>query len=192
MTLRFGTDGVRGPAPELSDRLVTALGRAAATVLGGERFVVGRDPRESGPRIERALVAGLSDAAMAVETVGTVPTPVVAWICADRGVAGAMISASHNAYGDNGIKFFAPGGLKLSDAVEAELEAELDRVLGDGDGVEPPASPGTGRAHGVRRRRGALRPGGAGLGRGAPPRRAARGARLRQRSGVDGGAFGGA
>ena len=110
MTLRFGTDGVRGPAHELSDHVVTALGRAAAAILGGGRFVVGRDPRESGPRLERALVAGLTTTGAAVESLGVVPTPVVAWICADRGVAGAMISASHNPYGDNGIKFFAPGG----------------------------------------------------------------------------------
>ncbi len=137
MTLRFGTDGVRGPAHELSDELVTALGRAAAAILGGERFVVGRDPRQSGPRLERALVAGLGAGGLAVERVGVVPTPVVAWIGADRGVAGAMISASHNAYGDNGIKFFAPGGLKLTDAVEADLEAELDRLLSRGPDPEP-------------------------------------------------------
>ncbi len=140
MTLRFGTDGVRGPAHELSDHVVTALGRAAAAILGGGRFVVGRDPRESGPRLERALVAGLTTTGAAVESLGVVPTPVVAWICADRGVAGAMISASHNAYGDNGIKFFAPGGLKLSDEVEADLEAELDGLLGSADAPPVAAS----------------------------------------------------
>jgi len=140
VTLRFGTDGVRGPAHELSDHVVTALGRAAAAILGGGRFVVGRDPRESGPRLERALVAGLTTTGAAVESLGVVPTPVVAWICADRGVAGAMISASHNAYGDNGIKFFAPGGLKLSDEVEADLEAELDGLLGSADAPPVAAS----------------------------------------------------
>ena len=117
MTLRFGTDGVRGPAHELTDDLVTALGRAAATVLGAEQFVVGRDTRASGPRLEAALVAGLARQGTAVEVLGVVPTPAVAWICADRSVPGAMISASHNAFADNGIKFFAPGGLKLTDAV---------------------------------------------------------------------------
>jgi len=142
VTLRFGTDGVRGPAHELTDELVTALGRAAATILGGEQFVVGRDPRESGPRLEAALVAGLGASGTAVEVLGLVPTPVVAWICADREVAGAMISASHNAFADNGIKFFAPGGLKLTDAVEARLEAELDRVLAEG---APPLPDGSGR-----------------------------------------------
>jgi len=139
VTLRFGTDGVRGPAHELSDHLVTALGRAAATILGGDEFVVGRDPRESGPRLERALLGGLTHGGSAVETLGVVPTPVLAWICADRGVAGAMISASHNAYHDNGIKFFVPGGLKLTDAVEAALEAELDRLLAGASETSPPA-----------------------------------------------------
>jgi phosphoglucosamine mutase len=90
--------------------------------------------------LERALVAGLTTTGAAVESLGVVPTPVVAWICADRGVAGAMISASHNAYGDNGIKFFAPGGLKLSDEVEADLEAELDGLLGSADAPPVAAS----------------------------------------------------
>jgi len=138
VTLRFGTDGVRGPADELSDHLVTALGRAAATILGGDEFVVGRDPRQSGPRLERALVRGLTHGGSAVERLGVVPTPLVARICADRGVAGAMISASHNAYHDNGIKFFVPGGLKLTDAVEADLEAELDRLLAATSETSPP------------------------------------------------------
>jgi len=129
MTLRFGTDGVRGHAAELTDELVTALGRAAATVLGTDRFLVGRDTRESGPRLEAALVAGLTAGGAAAEVLGVVPTPTVAWVGAADGVPGAMISASHNPYGDNGIKFFAAGGRKLSDAVESRLEQELDRVL---------------------------------------------------------------
>jgi phosphoglucosamine mutase len=137
MSLRFGTDGVRGPADELTDHLVLALGRAAAAVLGagvvGSDFVIGRDPRRSGPRIEAALAHGLALGGASVEVLGVVPTPTIAWVCADRGVPGAVISASHNPFGDNGIKFFAPGGVKLSDAVEADLEAELDRLLADTD-----------------------------------------------------------
>jgi len=135
MSLRFGTDGVRGPADELTDVLVSALGRAAATVLGagtpGSGFVIGRDPRASGPRIEFALAHGLTLGGATVEVLGVVPTPTVAWVCADRMVPGAVISASHNPFSDNGIKFFAAGGMKLPDAVEADLEAELDRLLAE-------------------------------------------------------------
>jgi phosphoglucosamine mutase len=129
MSLKFGTDGVRGPADELTDELVVALGTAAGRVLGAERFVVGRDPRESGPRLDRALRRGIEAAGVAVDSIGVVPTPAVACLAARDGVAGAVISASHNPFGDNGIKFFAPGGLKLTDAVEEELEAELERIL---------------------------------------------------------------
>jgi phosphoglucosamine mutase len=129
VSLRFGTDGVRGPAHELTDPLVAALGQAAAAVLGPHRYVIGRDTRESGPRLEQALAVGLASAGATVETLGVVPTPVVAHVCADRQVPGVVISASHNRYADNGIKFFAPGGLKLTDAVEQALEAELDRLI---------------------------------------------------------------
>jgi phosphoglucosamine mutase len=137
MTLRFGTDGVRGHADELTDELVTALGRAAARVLApalrtspGERFVIGRDPRASGPRIEASLVRGLAADGVAAELIGVAPTPAVAWIAAARGVPAAMISASHNPFHDNGIKFFAPGGRKLSDDVEQRLEDTLDELVG--------------------------------------------------------------
>ena len=144
MSLRFGTDGVRGPAHELTDPLVHALGRAAVAVLGPHRFVIGRDTRESGPRLERALAAGLEAAGATVESLGTVPTPVVAHVSAAQAVPGVVISASHNAYGDNGIKFFAPGGLKLTDAVEEALEAELDALTGPGAASGGPGDVGAG------------------------------------------------
>jgi phosphoglucosamine mutase len=137
MTLRFGTDGVRGPAEELTDELVAALGRAAAAVLGTGPFVVARDPRQSGPRLEASLVGGLAASGAFPQVMGVVPTPALAWVCADEGLPGAMISASHNAFGDNGVKFFAPGGLKLSDEVETRLEDELDRVLALGPEPAP-------------------------------------------------------
>ena len=140
MTLRFGTDGVRGHADsELTPELVTALGRAAARVLGHGPVVIGRDTRVSRPRLEADLAAGLAAEGLAVDNVGVVPTPAVAHASATRGVTGAMISASHNAFVDNGIKFFASGGRKLSDEVEAALEAELDRILHEDGGVEPVA-----------------------------------------------------
>jgi phosphoglucosamine mutase len=142
MTLRFGTDGVRGPADELTDHLVESLGRAAARVLAPDlrrrpdrRFVIGRDTRESGPRLEAALVRGLAAEDVASELAGVAPTPAVAWIAAARDVPAAMISASHNAYGDNGIKFLGVGGVKLSDEVEARLEAELDVLVSSGSTV---------------------------------------------------------
>ena len=91
--------------------------------------MVGRDPRESGARIERALVAGLSAAGVDAVSLGVAPTPAVAWVGAQRGLPGAVISASHNRWTDNGVKFFAAGGRKLADAVEARLESELDAVL---------------------------------------------------------------
>jgi phosphoglucosamine mutase len=141
MTLRFGTDGVRGRVgDELTPELVLALGRAAARVLRADRFVVGRDPRLSGPLLEGALVAGLAAEGATVERLGVLPTPAVAALAAAEGVPGAVISASHNTYADNGVKFFTAGGRKLDDGVEARLEAELTR---------PPAEPRTGDAVGA-------------------------------------------
>lgn len=128
--LKFGTDGVRGVANlELTPELVLALGRAAARVLPSWRFVVGRDTRRSGPLVEAALVAGLTSEGAEVVILGVVPTPAVAWVAASEGIAGAVISASHNSFEDNGVKLFGPGGKKLSDEVEAALEGELHSIL---------------------------------------------------------------
>jgi phosphoglucosamine mutase len=127
MTLKFGTDGVRGVAgTELTAELVTSLGRAAARVLEGGTFLVGQDTRESGPMVFAALAEGLTAEGADVVDLGVLPTPAVAALSQERGLPAAMISASHNPYTDNGIKFFAAGGRKLSDAVEEELEALLD------------------------------------------------------------------
>jgi phosphoglucosamine mutase len=128
--LRFGTDGVRGVAnADLTPEVVLALGRAASRVLGGWRFVVGRDTRISGSMLEAALSAGLASEGAQVLTLGVVPTPVVAHFAATEGMPGAMISASHNPYTDNGVKLFAAGGRKLEAPVEAALEAELHALL---------------------------------------------------------------
>ena len=130
MTLKFGTDGVRGVANiDLTPELVVALGRAAARVLGGGEAIVGRDTRRSGPALQAALSAGLAAEGVTVADVGVVPTPTVAHLSATRQVPGAVISASHNRFADNGVKLFAAGGHKLDDATEAALEAELDRLL---------------------------------------------------------------
>ncbi|MFN8039455.1 MAG: phosphoglucosamine mutase [Acidimicrobiales bacterium] len=133
MSLSFGTDGVRGPAEAFTADFVHALGRAAARVLGGDHVVIGRDPRASGPRIEALLAAAFEAEGHTVERLGVVPTPAVACLSAAEEVPGAMISASHNPFGDNGIKLFAPGGLKLPDATEAQLAAELEGLLAGGD-----------------------------------------------------------
>src|SRR6478735_2129451 len=136
--VRFGTDGVRGVAnAELTPEFTLALGRAAARVLGTGRFLIGRDTRRSGPFIEAALSAGICAEGVDVELLGVLPTPAVAWMSALDATPAAMISASHNPFGDNGIKLFAAGGLKLSDDAQAEIEAEVARAT-HGGGPEAP------------------------------------------------------
>jgi len=131
--LKFGTDGVRGVAnSELTPELALALGRAAARVLRGARFAVGRDTRRSGPLLEAALSAGLAAEGVDVASLGVVPTPAVAWWSDTEAAPAAMVSASHNPFGDNGIKLFSAGGRKLADDVEEALEAELARLLAEG------------------------------------------------------------
>lgn len=137
----FGTDGVRGTFGEdLTVELASALGRAAAVVLGrghpGPRILVGRDTRASGPALEAALLAGIAGAGGEPRRAGVIPTPAVAALTRAYGCeAGAVISASHNPARDNGIKFFGADGMKLPDAVEDDIEAVLER--GDGDPPEP-------------------------------------------------------
>lgn len=124
--LTFGTDGVRGVAnTELTPELVLSLGRAAARVLGPGPWLVGRDTRISGPFLAAALSAGLAAEGASVVDIGVLPTPAVAAACDERGLPGAMISASHNPFADNGVKLFAAGGRKLTDEVEAQIEALL-------------------------------------------------------------------
>ena len=128
--LKFGTDGVRGVANlDLTPELVLAFGRAAARVLGGSSFVVGRDTRRSGSLLESALVAGLAAEGVSVTSLGVAPTPAVAWLAAAEGVAGAVISASHNSFEDNGVKLFTAEGRKLTDEVEEALESELHALM---------------------------------------------------------------
>jgi phosphoglucosamine mutase len=135
LSLSFGTDGVRGVANrELTPELALALGRATALVLGPAPAVaVGRDTRRSGPLLEAAFVAGLGSAGIDALLLGVAPTPAVAWVAAQAEIPGAVISASHNPFADNGIKLFAAGGRKLTDEVEAAVEA----ALADGGGDRP-------------------------------------------------------
>ncbi len=147
MGVRFGTDGIRGVAnAELGAELVLALGRATARALPARSFLVGRDTRQSGPLLQAALSAGLASEGADVVDLGVLPTPGVAWHCARRQLPGAVISASHNPFTDNGVKLFATGGLKLPDAAEAAVEEELDRVLAaDVRGPRPPTGHAVGR-----------------------------------------------
>lgn len=144
MPLEFGTDGVRGLAnAELTPELVLALGRAAARVLGGP-FLVGRDTRRSGPLLQAAFSAGVASEGMDVVDLGVLPTPGVAFVSAGWTAPGAVISASHNPFPDNGVKLFSPGGRKLTDAEERTLEAELARVVAGADGRSRPTGAGVG------------------------------------------------
>jgi phosphoglucosamine mutase len=161
----FGTDGVRGVAGrDLTARLALDLAVAGAAVLSGTVpspavttapaaagargsrrpvAVVGRDPRTSGEFLEAAVVAGLASSGVDVLRVGVVPTPAVAYLTGALGADfGVMLSASHNPARDNGIKFFAHGGLKLPDAAEDAIERRLADQAGgggghDGDGGAP-------------------------------------------------------
>ena len=126
----FGTDGVRGRANDTPMTAETALrlGQAAGRYFsnGGHahRVVIGKDTRRSGYMLETALTAGFTSVGMNVFLVGPVPTPAVGFLTRSiRADLGVMISASHNAYEDNGIKLFDPEGYKLSDEAEAEIEA---------------------------------------------------------------------
>ena len=123
--MRFGTDGVRGRAhSELTEAMASDLGRAIARVFSGTPVVIGGDSRESTPAFITAVSSGLLESGSRVESLGVVPTPVVAAEAARTGAVGVVISASHNPYYDNGIKVFGPGGVKLSTDVEAQIEAE--------------------------------------------------------------------
>lgn len=130
MARLFGTDGVRGEANlELTPELAYRLGRAATLYFGEEDkeqtpvILIGRDTRISGPMFEAALVAGICSAGGKAVVVGVIPTPAVAYLTKKhKAQAGIVISASHNPFQDNGIKFFGGNGYKLPDAVEDELE----------------------------------------------------------------------
>lgn len=128
----FGTDGVRGLVGQypITPDFVMKLGWAAGTVLakqGTRKVLIGKDTRISGYMLESALEAGLSAAGIKAVLLGPMPTPAVAYLTRTfRAEAGVVISASHNPYYDNGIKFFSTDGTKLPDEVELAIEAQLD------------------------------------------------------------------
>jgi phosphoglucosamine mutase len=137
---RFGTDGVRGVAnEELTAELALAIGRATARVLPAPAFVIGRDTRRSGPLLQAALAAGFATEGADVIDLGVLPTPGVAAVAAHRRLPGAVVSASHNPFGDNGIKLFSSLGTKLPVDLEADVEREIASILEDPD--RPPRRP---------------------------------------------------
>ena len=146
MARLFGTDGVRGLAnKEITAPLALQLGEAAARVLAkgnlGHRpkAIIGQDTRQSSGLLAQAVAAGLASAGIDVEHLGEIPTPGVAYLTAEQDYdLGVVISASHNPFHDNGIKFISGNGFKLPDALEDEIQAvlgqEWDRPTGDGVG----------------------------------------------------------
>ena len=154
MARLFGTDGIRGLAGQVvTVELAERLGFAAARVLLGERLaqgsppvvVVGRDTRPSGPDLEDAAARGFTAAGCDVVRLGVVPTPAVAHAVSAYGALGLMISASHNPAPDNGLKLFAAGGSKLTDAQEDAIEVAMGRPMvpvvepGSDRGARPPS-----------------------------------------------------
>lgn len=133
----FGTDGIRGQVgkPPITPEFVLKLGWAVGRVLGGEgksknKILIGKDTRVSGYLLESALEAGLIAAGVDIRLLGPMPTPAIAYLTRTaRARAGIVISASHNPFGDNGIKFFASDGTKLADDIELAIEAAMDEPI---------------------------------------------------------------
>lgn len=131
----FGTDGIRGQVGKsnINVEFMLKLGWAVGTVLASEknsRVIIGRDTRVSGLVLQSALQAGLSAAGVETNLLGVLPTPAVAYLTHSlRAAAGIVISASHNPFQDNGVKFFNAAGMKLSDEVELEIEAVMQQPM---------------------------------------------------------------
>ena len=148
----FGTDGIRavaGAAP-LDPRTIFAIGTALGKKLSADALgkpvsiVLGMDTRESGPWITATLIAGLRSAGAATEFAGVLTTPAIAFLARKHGyAAGIVISASHNPWGDNGIKIFGGDGYKLPDAVELAIESLIEAELANTDAPTAAAAPGT-------------------------------------------------
>ena len=145
----FGTDGVRGRANSspMTAEIVMRIGMAAGRVFNRgshrHRVVIGKDTRLSGYMIEQALTAGFLSVGIDVMLLGPLPTPAIGFLTRSmRADLGVMISASHNPFEDNGIKLFGPDGFKLSDAVEAQIEA----LVAEPSSIPLAASQAIGRA----------------------------------------------
>ena len=138
----FGTDGIRGKVGEtpITPDFVLKLGWAAGKVLarnGSKKIIIGKDTRISGYMLESALEAGLAAAGLSAAFTGPMPTPAIAYLTRTfRAEAGIVISASHNPFDDNGIKFFSIDGTKLPDEVEEAIEAEMEKPITCVDSAE--------------------------------------------------------
>lgn len=123
---KFGTDGIRGVAnQQLNIAVATGVAIGAARRVGGARWVVGRDTRVSSPMISQALTSGLMSQGADVYDLGVVPSAAVSYLCRLHQISGAMVTASHNPYQDNGIKLFGPDGAKLPDELERAIEDDM-------------------------------------------------------------------
>ncbi len=128
--MHFGTDGIRGVAnEELTPEIALYLGRAVAKVLNPNSLVLGRDPRISGKMLANAFASGVMSEGVDVIDVGIAPTPAVAYVGNKLEVPSAVVSASHNPFGDNGIKVFGFMGTKIDDNAESEIERQLNGYL---------------------------------------------------------------
>ena len=128
MALVFGTDGVRGHVgSEIDEEKIVSLGIAASRHLNTKRVYLGRDTRESSFVLAAALKQGLHHGGVEVISLGIAPTPEVAYVAKVENAGGAVISASHNSWFDNGVKLFGPGGLKISDSVQDLIQIDWDK-----------------------------------------------------------------
>jgi phosphoglucosamine mutase len=148
--LLFGTDGVRGRAnDELTPEVAVAFGRAVVRTLGGATLLVGRDPRRSSPMLAAAVCAGAASEGADVADLGVIPTAGVAAHCVRLAAPGVVVSASHNPYGDNGLKVLAGSGRKLDASVESAIETALLSARGAGASRARPTGRGVGLVRAV-------------------------------------------
>ena len=139
MALVFGTDGVRGHfGSEIDEEKIISLGIAASKHLNAKRVYLGRDTRESSFVLASALKQGLNHGGVEVISLGVAPTPEVAHVAKLENAGGAVISASHNSWSDNGVKLFGPGGLKISDSVQDLIQTDWDNEQRERQVVETP------------------------------------------------------
>jgi len=139
MALVFGTDGVRGHfGSEIDEEKIISLGIAASKHLNVKRVYLGRDTRESSFVLASALKQGLNHGGVEVISLGVAPTPEVAHVAKLENAGGAVISASHNSWSDNGVKLFGPGGLKISDSVQDLIQTDWDNEQRERQVVETP------------------------------------------------------
>ena len=140
MKRSFGTDGIRGRVPdELGQEDAVAIGYATGRTWPSSKALVGCDTRDSCPLLASGIIAGLAEAGVSAEWLGVATTPAIEHAAKSQGVAGIVITASHNLHPDNGIKVFAPSGLKPDDATLRELEAwfaDVPKVSAGGEGRE--------------------------------------------------------